>query len=101
MLDLATFHERLADFSANAILAANDAMHHRSGGYSQGSLFDEPSEPPKAEVKPEAKVEEKAAPVVAKPVAAKTLTWDDYKRIHCGNLAAASYWFQRNHRPLA
>ena len=49
--------------------------------------MDEPSEKPIVNKKPKPKE--------------KPLTYEDYVRIHCGNKAAAQYWWERNEgKPL-
>lgn len=105
MLDIATFHERLADFSARAIIAANEAVRPSGGGvFSQGNLFEDeclsPSLMPsdkntKAKDETTKPSEEKPKREV-KPLVRKVLKWEDYKKIFCGNIAAASYWYNRD-----
>lgn len=74
----------------------------------QGDLFGtEPhadaSLPPKKPYSPPTpkKTLEDPPKPTAKPPPRKNLTYKDYLKIHCGNKAAANYWFMRNEgRPL-
>ena len=117
MLDIASFHSRLCDFAANVILDYSEMV--RSAATTSSSV-QEVKEPPLteqgelfADFVP--KTIEKTGKAVrkprwekeTKPIAPKLdinryhkpkmyYTYEEYLTIHCGNVAAADYWWHKN-----
>lgn len=109
MLDIASFHSRLCDFTANVILNYNEmtrpmANESRLGvspvlkpSMEQGDLFAGLQEiAPTVSPKAEKTNVQSHKPRPAQKIETKPLTYKDYLRIHLGNRAAAWYWWERN-----
>lgn len=111
MLDIASFHSRLCDFTANVILDYNEmfrpAANTRSSvekvkkntSMEQGDLFGDAggSLPPKKPYTPPPpkKVEEKPKRIVRVIPPKKKLTFADYLKIYCGDSKMAMYWYNK------
>ena len=123
MLDIASFHSRLSDLTANVILDHNEKVRSAADTRSaveevkettsmeQGELFsafeqksatgdndkkeqtDRRNEPDAESGQP---AKEKEKTIEFK----KFFSYDEYKKIFCGNCLAASYWWERNMRML-
>ena len=109
------FHDRLCAFTSDCILARREWLasgrpypaEEAPQRLEQGDLFgmeegSKSAPPPKEPYSPPAHEKAEEAPkAMVQPPPEKRLTYADYLKIHCGNDAAANYWYMKNEgRPL-